>query len=87
MSWWDAARFHVLVTLPAALLGLIVPNRFVLRWVARRDQARVAMRFVVGLQRKYGCGHLWTWFPFARTLLVLDRDSIDAVLNSFRTRW
>jgi cytochrome P450 len=82
MSWWDAVRFHALVTLPAGLLGLVAPNRFVLAWFARWDLARLAVRFVAGLQRKYGCGHLWLWFPFARTLLVLDRDSIDAVLNS-----
>lgn len=82
MSWWDAVRFHLLVTLPAALLGFVAPNRFVLAWFARWDLARLAARLVAGLQRKYGCGHLWLWFPFTRTLLVLDRDSIDAVLNS-----
>ncbi len=82
MSWWDAARFHALVTLPAALLGLVAPNRFVLAWFARWDPARFAARFVAGLQRKYRCGRLWLWFPFARTLLVLDRESIDAVLKS-----
>jgi cytochrome P450 len=82
LSWWDSVCFHALITLPSGVLGLVVPHRIVLMWFARWDLARKAARFVAGLQRKYGCGHLWLWFPKARTLLVLDSQSIDAVLGS-----
>jgi cytochrome P450 len=82
MSWWDMVRFHALITLPSGLLGFVVPNRLALSSFARWDLARIAARFIGSLQRKYECGHLWLWFPWARTLLVLERQSIDAILES-----
>jgi cytochrome P450 len=82
LSLWDTARFHALVTVPASLLGLVSGNAWFASWFARGDRGRPAIRLVAELRRKYGCGHLWLWFPFAPTLLVLDPESIDAVLAS-----
>ena len=82
MSWWDTVRLHIFVTLPATLWGFVVPNRVFVSWLSRWDSGRHTADFFSDLRQKYQCEHLWSWFPWRRTLLVLDRQSIDAVLVS-----
>jgi cytochrome P450 len=82
MSWWDTLRLHVFVALPAILWGLVAPNRVLVSWLSRRDAGRATAGFLDDLRQRYQCEHLWSWFPWRRTLLVLDRSSMDAVLVS-----
>lgn len=82
ISWWDALRLQLCVTLPASLWGLVAPNRLLVPLLARWDAAGCTVRFLSGLRQRYQCDHLWVWFPLGRTLLVLDPDSMDAVLDS-----
>lgn len=81
-SLWDTLRLQLLVGLPAFLAGVVVPVRWFLAWRCRHDAGRATMRLLAALRAKYGCDHLWTWFPPRRTLLVLDPQSIEAVLAS-----
>jgi cytochrome P450 len=82
MSGWDVLRLQVFVSGPAFLFGLVVPNRRVVCVASARSAGRWTMRFLADLQRKYRCDHLWAWFPGGKTLLVLNPDSMDAVLAS-----
>jgi cytochrome P450 len=82
ISWWDTLRLQLHVSVPAFLLGLVAPNRFVLVWLSKRGAGGATLRFLTGLRERYGSDRLWAWFPFARTLLVLDPPSIEAVLTS-----
>jgi cytochrome P450 len=81
-SLWDNLRLQLFVTLPGALWGLVAPNRLGVWLLCRLNSGRATYRFLSALRRKYGCEHLWVWFPLGRTLLVLDPDSADAVLRS-----
>lgn len=81
-SWWDTARLQVLVAVPAFFLGLVAANRFFLGLFSRYDAGRSTARFLDGLRQKYQSDRLWSWFPWGRTLVVLDQRGIDAVLAS-----
>lgn len=82
MSWWDTLVLQCRVGAQALLWGLVAPNRLLVPWLARWDMGRSTNRFIDALRRKYRCAHLWTRFPWQRTLLVLDAGSFDAVLAS-----
>ncbi len=82
LSLWDTLRFQLHVSVPAFLLGVVVPNRWFLSRLACWNAARLAHRFVRKLRVKYRSNLLWLWFPTRRTLLVLAPATIDAVLAS-----
>jgi cytochrome P450 len=81
-SLWDTFRLQFFVTLLSFLWGLVAPNRFFVWCLSRWDAGRATIRFLGDLRRKYECDHLWVWFPLGKTLLVMDPDSVDAVLRS-----
>lgn len=82
ISLADNFRLQVYVSIPAFLWGLVVPRRFFVWCLARWDEGRYTARFFSGLREKYRAELLRGWFPFRSTLLVLDPESIDAVLKS-----
>lgn len=82
VSWIDSVRLQVRVSIPAFLLGLAAPNRFVLGRFAQWNVGERSARFLRGLRDKYACDHLWVWFPLRKTLLVLAPATMDAVLAS-----
>ena len=82
LSWWDNMRMHCYVTMPSFLLGIVTVNSWCLRWFTRWGTGRATMRFLHELRQKYGCDHLWMWFPMRRTLLVLARETMHAVMVS-----
>src|SRR5512144_940307 len=82
LSLWDTLRLQLYVSFPGLLLGLVTPNRFFLSLLSNSGAGRSTMRFLTGLRERYRCDHLWAWFPFGRTLLVLDPRTIDEVLGS-----
>jgi len=82
ISWWDTLRLQIFVTVPAALWGLVAANRLFVSWLSRWDAGRFTARFLDDLRQKYQCDRLWLWFPWGCTLLVLDQNSMDAVLAS-----
>jgi cytochrome P450 len=86
ISLWDTLRLQLFVSIPAFFLGLVAANRWVLAYVARHGAGRATMHFFRDLRDKYGCDHLWAWFPgwfpVRRTLLVLAPETIEAVLLS-----
>lgn len=82
LSWWDTLRFQLLVTVPYALWGPVTANRWLVSQLSRMDAGQATVRFLDALRDKYRSDHLWTWFPGGRTLLVLNPESIDAVLES-----
>src|SRR5690242_11874997 len=82
LSLWDTLRFQLYLSLPAFLLGVVVPNRWFLSRIARGDLARLSIRFVRKLRVKYRSDVLWLWFPTRPTLLVLAPATIEAVLGS-----
>lgn len=92
ISFWDNVRLQFFVTLPMALWGLAAPNRWFVGLLTRWQVGHRTARFFIDLVRKYGCDHLWVWFPmgrrwpFARTLLVLDPKTMDAVLSTRDTQ-
>ena len=76
----DCLRLQHYVTLPGILGGSVAPNpRFWPRLV-RKQSAAKTIKFFLGLQKKYG-RRAWSWFPFGRTLLVLDGAGINEVLT------
>lgn len=81
-SWWDSLRLQLFVSLPTFIAGVVVPRRWFLAWQCRRGAGRRTMRFLAALREKYGCDHLWTWFPLRRTLLVFAPETMEAVLAS-----
>jgi cytochrome P450 len=81
-SLWDNLRLQLFVTFPGALWGLVAPNRLGVALLCWLNAGHATFGFLSDLRRKYRCDHLWVWFPFRRTLLVLDPDSADAVLRS-----
>ena len=86
-SLWDTFRLQFFLTLLGFLWGLVAPNRFFVWCLSRWDAGRATIRFLGDLRSKYRCDHLWVWFPlgkalFVKTLLVMDPDSVDAVLRS-----
>jgi len=88
ISLWDTLRLQLFVSAPAFLWGLVAPNRFFVSCLSRWNAGRCTVRFLNDLRHKYRCDHLWAWFPawawfpFKRTLLVLNQNSMDAVLRS-----
>jgi cytochrome P450 len=82
ISWWDCARLQLLLTVPTSLRGLAVPNPVFVGLLCKLNAGQWTARILSELRRKYGSDHLWAWFPFGRTLLVLDRESIECVLRS-----
>lgn len=82
ISRWDALRLQGFVSVPAFLWGLVAPNRLFVSCLSRRNAGQSTIRFLSDLRQKYRCDHLWSWFPFGRTLLVLNQESMDAVLDS-----
>ena len=89
LSVWDTLRVQWYVSVPAFLLGLVVPNRRLFSFVARRGGGARAMRFLRNLRDKYACDHLWVlFFRCARTLIVMAPATIDdgAVLGGKRAR-
>lgn len=82
ISWWDTLRLQRYVSVPAFLWGLVAPNRLFVSCLSRLNAGQSTIRFLGELREKYRCDHLWSWFPFGRTLLVLSRESMDAVLFS-----
>jgi len=81
MSCLDTLRVQLNVTVPAFLMGLVVPNRALFRRFVRRGSGGRTMRFLLKLRQKYG-DHAWTWFPLRRTLLVVAPATMEAVLTS-----
>lgn len=81
-SGWDTVRLQFFLGILTALGGLVAPNRLFVPWLSRWDAARSTLGFLGELREKYRADHLWVWFPFGRTLLVLNRESMDALLAS-----
>lgn len=82
ISWWDTFRLQLFVGAPAFFWGLVAPNRFFVWLFTRWGTGQATTRFLGRLREKYRCDHLWAWFPFRRTLLVLDPASMEAILLS-----
>jgi cytochrome P450 len=82
LSWADTLRLQLRLTIPAFLLGIVVPNRPFLWLAVRLGAGRPTMRLLQALRAKYACDHLWSRFPVRRTLLVFAPDTIEAVLRS-----
>ena len=88
LSLWDTLRLQAAVSLPAAVWGIVAPNRFGVALLCWLNAGRAPVRLFADFRTKYRCGHLWTWFPAWRwfparpTLLVLDPESMDAMLRS-----
>jgi cytochrome P450 len=82
ISAWDTLRVQFYLTLPGALWGLVAPTRLGVTLLTKWNAGYATVRFLDELRSKYACGHLWTLFPFRKTLLVLDPETIDAVLKS-----
>ena len=77
----DCLRLQRYVTLPGILGGSVAPNPRFWPYLVRKQSAATTIKFFLGLQKKYG-RRAWSWFPFGRTLLVLDGDGINEVLSS-----
>ncbi len=82
ISLWDTLRLQWFVSVPGFFQGLVAPNRRFLSWRCRHGAGRSTMHFFRDLRSKYRCDHLWVWFPFGRTLLVLAPETMEAVLSS-----
>lgn len=82
VSWADSARLQLYLSIPAFLLGLVAPNRFFLWLFVKGSVGKRSARFLRHLRGKYGCDHLWVWFPVRRTLLVMAPATMDTVLAS-----
>lgn len=82
LSLWDTLRLQAAVSLPTIVWGFIAPNRLGVALLCRLNAGRAPVRLFAHFRSKYRCGHLWTWFPVCSTLLVLDPESMDAVLRS-----
>ena len=78
----DSARLQLYLGIPTFLLGLVASNRFFLRLFVKWGVGKRSARFLRHLRDKYGCDHLWVWFPLRRTLLVMAPATMDAVLAS-----
>jgi cytochrome P450 len=82
LSRWDTVRFVLWVSVPAYLWGLAAPNRFFVGMLVRRNVGEGTARFLASMREKYASSYLRIWFPFRRTLFVMDSRGIDAVLAS-----
>jgi cytochrome P450 len=82
LSLWDTLRLQAAVSLPATLWGLVAPNRLGVALLCWLNAGRAPGGVLSEFRRTYRCDHLWTWFPVRSTLLVLDPQSMDAVLRS-----
>lgn len=80
ISWWDTLRLQLYVALPVTLWGVVAPQRLGVPLVVWLDWGRRTRAFLAALRERYGCDYLRVWFPFRRTLLVLDPLGIDALL-------
>ena len=79
---WDTLRLLAVVSLPAIVWGIVAPNRRGVALLCWLNAGQAPVRLFADFRSKYRCGHLWTWFPMRSTLLVLDPESMDAVLRS-----
>ena len=82
LSLWDTLRFQFAVTIPSYLYGSVAPRRWLVPWLARWDVARHAGRVIGELRHKHAGRDIWLLFPFARTLLVTQPGTRDAMLAS-----
>jgi cytochrome P450 len=86
ISWWDCLLLQLRLTVPSAFRGLVAANRLFFGPLCRLNADEWAVRTLDALRRKYRSSHLWIWFPFGSTLLVLERESMEAVLKSADTQ-
>jgi cytochrome P450 len=77
----DCVRLQHYVTLPGILGGSVTPNPRFWPYLVRKQRAAATIKFFHSLRKKYGPA-AWSWFPFRRTLLVLDGNGINEVLAS-----
>jgi choline dehydrogenase-like flavoprotein/cytochrome P450 len=82
LSLWDGLRFHLAVTIPGYFYGLVAPRPWFVPLLARCDVARHAGRVIGELRDKHAGRDIWIWFPLARTLLVTQPGTRDAMLDS-----
>jgi cytochrome P450 len=81
LSCLDNLRLQWHLTLPMALGGSVAPTpQFVPRLVRWHTAART-IRFLRRIRQRYG-PRAWSLFPLAWTLIVLDREGIEEVLDS-----
>ena len=78
----DTLRVQWFVTIPSFLLGAVAARRWSLWLFSRLGAGRPTMRFLSELRERYGGEHFLTWFPVRKTLLVLARETMEAVLTS-----
>lgn len=80
----DTLRFHIGVTTPALLWGLIAPNRWFVPLLSWLNAGRCVARTLNALREKHG-DRFWVafWFGLAPpTLVALDPDSMHELLHS-----
>jgi len=82
LSLADTLRLQLHVSVPTALLGVVMPRRWVLRIFVRLGLGTGAFAFLRRIRAKHGSGVLWTWFPPRRTLLLLDAAAARDVLGA-----
>lgn len=82
ISLWDTLRLQWHVGVSTFLSGLLAPNPWFVPALIRLNAMLHTVRFLDQMRRKYRSEHLWSWFPFRRTLLVLNLETIDEVLRS-----
>ncbi len=82
----DTLRFHLGVTTPALLWGLVAPNRLLVPLLSRLNAGRCVARTLNALREKRGDRF---WVPFglgAVTLVALDPDSMHELLHSTQSQ-
>ena len=80
----DTLRFHLGVTTPALLWGLIAPNRWFVPLLSWLNAGRCVAGTLNALREKHG-DRFWVTFPFGLaglTLVALDPDSMQQLLDS-----
>jgi len=84
----DTLRFHIGVTTPALLWGLIAPNRWFVPLLSWLNAGRCVAGTLNALREKHG-DRFWVRFPFrlaALTLVALDPDSMHELLHSTKSQ-
>jgi cytochrome P450 len=82
VSLWDNLIYNLSYVIPMALQGGFTRNHFWVGFFARVHPDPAGVRFVSRLRRKYKSEYLWVRLLGTRSLLVLDPQGVNHVLEN-----
>src|SRR5687768_13983258 len=81
LSLWDNLRYNLTQVLPYYMRGTVTRNKFWVAFWSRVHPDPMGVRFFSNLRKKYQSDYLYLYQIKTKTLVVLDGEGIERVLD------